>query len=219
MSDLPDFDLSHQNLKDDTVENEARAYIAEQIEGRRKTLQWDHLVAAASILPEMEISTYQLIRYCLGYLPESHITLPHEPFIRTLLNNYRWGGTSVDELLFKQAEEHLLAIRNKDIQSDSCLHYHRDDYQKYFGYLPGYADKVKQRLEKFLGYEPYLEHSLMAELQLRTAMTDDRNHFGDQINDYDLRAITIIGYREVLLRKGKDEADKSPLIDIKSMII
>lgn len=217
MKDLPEFDADQQSLIDEAFDGDARAYIAEQIEGRRKTVHWDHLVAAASILPELEITTHQLIKYSLGYLPEKHITLPHEPFIRTLLNNYRWGGTSVDELLFKQAEEHLLAIRNKDMQGYMQLNYDRRDYQKYFDYLPEYADKTIERLKKFLGYEPNLAHSLMAELQLRTAMTDDRNYFSEQMNDYDLRAVTIIKYREVLLDKGKEAANLSPLIDVKNL--
>ena len=196
---------------DQTFGGDTTAYVADLYESRRKAIKWDNLVASATILPELELSAQELIKELLGYLPQALLTLSEEPFIRALLQNYRSGGMTVDEL-FDQAEEHIKPVRNADLSDNACLTYPRELYRQYFLALPEVAYKVKTRLTIFLGYEPALEHSLVAELNLQECLMDDTMHFSEKLSRADIQSITIIKYREVLLAKGKAAADASPLI-------
>ncbi len=196
---------------DDVFGGDVQQYAAELHEGRRKTLKWDDILAASTILPELELTAQELIKELLGYLPPVTLTLQQEPFIRALLHHYRSGGLSFDELVV-QAEQHIKSIRNAELSDNSCLTYERELYRKYFDYLPELASKVKDRLTGFLGYEPALEHSLVAEIHLRDALLHDKFFFPETLTRTDIQAITLIKYREVMLANGKEAADASPLI-------
>ncbi len=200
-----------QRVINETFGGDAEKYFADIREGHRKAIQWDNLVSSAFILPELETDALELIKQLLGYLPDALLTIPQEPFIRSLLHNYRNGGMTIDDL-FSQAEEHIKQIRNEELINNACLTYPRALYGQYFSSLPEVAAKVKTRLTRFLGYEPALEHSLVAELNFQDCLLDDTMHFTEMLSRADIQSITIIKYREVLMAKGKTAADASPLV-------
>ena len=201
----------NQRVIDQTFDGDTALYLADLHESRRKVIHWDSLVASASVLPELEVDAQELIKQLLGYLPQALLTLQVEPFIRALLHNYRSGGLTTDEL-FDQAEEYIKPIRNADPADNTCLTYERRLYRKYFLISAELSNKVRDRLTKFLGYEPALEHSLVAELNLYNCLIDDTMHFSETLSRADIQAIAIIKYRETLLAKGIDAADASPLV-------
>jgi hypothetical protein len=189
-----------------------KAFLTSIAEGRRKTLKWGDILAAATILPELKNDARFLIQYYLGYIPENFAMLPQEPFLRALFNNYKNGSLRVDEL-FDQAEEHIVYIRNETVKQHLDDHFKFSVYQKYDSYIPQASQLVRERLTRFLGYEPDIQHSAVVEMNLRAEMMDDKNYFPEnEITVFDIQALTAIKYREVLLSKGKVAANASPLI-------
>lgn len=206
------FSESEQRLINTRYGGDAQAYIADHIHSRKKVLQWNDIVASETVFPAYTLTAHHFIERWLGYLPEAHVTLPYESFLRTIIYHYRGGSMTVDDLI-EQAKEYIQLIRNKHMQEHTQPSYSRENYQRYFDYLPQYKEIVRERFARFLGYEPQLEHSLMAELLMRESMIhEDFHYLDDTPSPADMRSLTIIKYREVLFEQGKQEADNSPLI-------
>jgi hypothetical protein len=187
-----------------------KAYQQAVTEAISEAVSWKDLTLNATVLPDLESAAKDLIERRLGYLPHPAVTLTYEPYLRALLQNYHQGTLSSDAFT-EQAEEHLKLIRNADMEhysSPEPAPHFVQSYQKMFGI---YGQQVKERLTRFLGYEPRLEHSLMAELWLFDLMARDTLRLPEGLTAVDFKALTIIRYRELLFSQGKATADASPL--------
>lgn len=179
-------------------------------EGSMYALSWEDIELGAIALPELEEITQQLIENYLGYLPHPSVLLKYEPYIRALVHSHKQN--SINDYEFeKQVVEQVKLIRNEDMDLNTCLNYDADIYQNYHENYHGYRTQVKERLIRFLGYAPKLEHSLVAEMWMQDCLADDTFQICDEITAIDYKAITLIKYREVLLRFGFQEANDSPL--------
>jgi hypothetical protein len=200
-----------QNVFGGSEQRFKQAYQQAVREAISEAVSWKDLALNATVLPNLEDQTKDLIERRLGYLPHPAVTLRYEPYLRALLQSYHQGTLSSDAFT-EQAEEHLKLIRNADMQHYSSpvpAPHFVQSYQKMFG---NYGGKVKERLTRFLGYEPRLEHSLMAELWLFDLMARDTPQLPKGPTAVDFKALTIIRYREILLSQGKAAADVSPLL-------
>lgn len=178
--------------------------------GRHRAIHWDDVVQASTLFEDTESIGLSVIERLLGYLPPQSVTLPYETFLRALVHSYRHNQLSGDDFT-QQVTDHVKLIRNADMQANNCPTYTPNNYAYYHETLLPYGIQVRERLTWLLGYEPQIEHSLIAELWLRTQLAKDTNIFSDQITAIDLRAISLIKYREVLSNKGKSAAENSML--------
>lgn len=163
------------------------------------------------VAPEYDQLALELIEMSLGYIPAYDIYLPHLPFYKALLDNHTKGNISDEEF----ATESLLikkAIRNDDMKNCgwvSRLEYNQQDYEMYDNFLAEYKEEARKRLTQFMGYEPFLEHSLSAELLLRNLCSSEEYYTGMPMCSQDYRAITIAHYRGLFLVEGEKAADES----------
>lgn len=176
--------------------------------GRRYTIHFDDIMAAANVLPELEQEGHLVIEQVLGYLPNPRVTVPFEPYLRGLIRSYRQGFLSENEYK-EQLEDHIKLIRNADMVDHRKPDYHHSLYKQYHQqyYTHGYI--ARHRLCWALGYEPQLVHSLVAELWLREVMALDKLPLPAYLTPIDYKAITIVRYREGLLSQSKSELGNS----------
>ncbi|AUD02168.1 hypothetical protein [Spirosoma pollinicola] len=180
-------------------------------EGRLHAIHWDDFIADATTLTHLRETGRGLIEINLGYLPPDDVMLPYEPYLRALVQGY-WQGTIAEDDFFQQVEHHIKIIRNADMKHNVSPVYDDAIYKNYNKTFSTYGYAVKDRLTRFLGYVPQLEHSLIAEMWMRDIMADDTYHLPEEMTPDDIRALTLIKYREFLLKDGQAEADKSPLL-------
>lgn len=202
-----------QKLIDEFYNGDAASFAEAVTESHREAFQWKSLENAASILPHLDAPAQNLIEQRLGYLPSQHVTLPHEPFIRALINSYQQGQLSPEDYSL-QLEEHIKLIRNDDMEHNLMNDYSPSDYKNYSDTFIPYGQKAKDRITTFLGYEPKLKHSLAAEMWLRKMFAMDNFRLPEKITAIDYKVFTLIRYREILLEFGKEIADNSPLLGI-----
>lgn len=188
-----------------------QAYQEAVKEAISEAVSWKDLTLNATVLPDLESATKDLIERRLGYLPHPAVSLPYEPYLRALLQSEHQGTLSSDAFT-EQADDHCQLIRNADMvhysSPEPAAHFVQS-YQKMLGI---YGLQAKERLTRFLGYEPRLEHSLMAELWLYDLMIRDTIRLPDSPTAVDFKALTITRYREILFTRGKAAADASPLL-------
>lgn len=180
-------------------------------EGNLHTIQWNDLIVDATTLPHLKAIGQTLIEINLGYLPPADVMLPFEPYLRALIQSF-WNGQILEEDFYDQVEEHVKLIRNADMKHNICLKYDEAIYRNYHATFAPYGYAVRERLSRFLGYEPELEYSLIAELWMRDIMADETYRMPDEMTPDDIRAMTLIKYREVLLQQGRKAANSSPLV-------
>lgn len=183
-------------------------------EGSIGAVHWDDLIIDATTLPHLKETARELILINLGYLPPGDVTLPFEPYLRALIHTY-WQHNLTEDEFMDQLEDHIKLIRNADMKHNTCLIYDETIYLNYSKTFVPYGYAVRSRLSKFLGYEPPLEHSLIAEMWMRDIMADTTYSLPGDVTPDDIRAMTLVRYREVLIVKGKGFADVSPLIPLK----
>lgn len=188
-----------------------KAYDEAVNEGIQDAVSWKYIALSALVLPDLEQQAKDLIEIRLGYLPPASITLPYEYELRTLLQNFNLGKIDQDDF-YSQADRYIKLIRNDDIEPNDCLEYEPYLYENYKRDFIPYTQMAKIRIMDFLGYEPSLEHSLIAESWLASIMAKDYLKLPPVITPIDYRALTIIKYREVLLSQGKEVADTSDLL-------
>ncbi|TFF36171.1 hypothetical protein [Mucilaginibacter psychrotolerans] len=208
---MQELDHTDKNLIDNCFDGNAKKYKEALEEAHREAISWSDIALSAKTFPELKFSAQELIKDILGFLPADSIILPHEPFLRALLQSFRSDQISAIELL-QQADIALKPIRNEVIKHHTGITNDRELYKTYFEYLPQQSEAAKARLTKFLGYEPKLEHSVYAEILLREVMAGDHIYIPEHPTGIDLQAIALIKYREVLLEKGKIAADMSPIV-------
>lgn len=199
-----------QKIVDERYRGDAKRFetgFAEAVtEGNITAIHWDDMLVDATTLPHLKDTGRQLIQINLGYLPPADVTLAFEPYLRALIHSY-WQHNLIEDEFMDQLEDHIKLIRNADMKHNTCLKYDEAIYQNYNETFVPYGYAVRSRLSKFLGYEPLLEHSLIAEMWLRDIMADTTYHFPDYMTPEDIRAITLVKYREALLNDGKVAAD------------
>jgi hypothetical protein len=193
------------------------AYEAAIQDSSKDALSWDDLKLAAITFPELEAEAHDIIERRLGYLPHPTARIEFEPFIRALIQVHRQKQINDEDFEF-QIDEQVKLIRNQDLNLNTCLAYDKEIYENYSENYHHYRNEVKERLTGFLGYEPLLEHSLIAEMWMQNQMADDTFQFPEEITTLDLKAITLIKYREVLLEFGLEEANNSRLWGIEPAI-
>lgn len=180
-------------------------------EGNLHAIHWDDLLADAVTLPKLRKAGRELIEINLGYLPPVDVMLPYEPYLRALIQSH-WQNNLSEDDFFDQLEDHIKLIRNADMKHNTCLTYDESIYRNYHATFAPFGYPVRERLSRFLGYEPQLEHSLIAEMWFRNILADQTYRLPDEITPDDIRAMTLIKYREVLLTQGKAAASQSPLL-------
>ena len=200
-----------QKLIDELYNGDAASFAEAIAESHREAFQWKSLENAATILPHLDTSAQNLIEQRLGYLPSQHITLPHEPFIRALINSYQLGQLSSEEYAL-QMDEHIKLIRNDDMEHNLMQDYVPSAYKNYSETFIPYGQQARDRIKGFLGYEPKLEHSLAAEMWLRKMFAMDNFRLPENITAIDFKVLTLIRYREILLEFGNEVANASPLL-------
>ena len=180
-------------------------------EGHLHAIHWDDFITDATTLTHMKETGQGLIEINLGYLPPADVMLPFEPYLRALIQGY-WQNRIAEDDFFQQVEDHIKLIRNADMRHNVCPAYDDAIYKNYSETFPTYGYAVRDRLTRFLGYVPQLEHSLIAEMWMRDIMADEMYKLPVEMTPDDIRALTLIKYREVLLRDGQAKADESPLL-------
>jgi hypothetical protein len=180
------------------------------LEGCIEAVNWGDLITDATALTHLKGTGRGVIKIDLGYLPPDHVMIPFEPYLRALIQIYWQEAISEDDFCL-QLVDHIKLIRNADMKHNRCQTYDEAIYENYRSSFVPYGYAVRERLSRFLGYEPALEHSLIAEMWLRDLMADDSYQFSDEITPEDIRAVTLVKYREVLLTEGQQAADTSPL--------
>lgn len=183
------------------------------LEGRLHTVSWADLIVDATVLADLKETGRDLIETYLGYLPGDSTILPYEPYLRALIQHYRQNQISGSDFT-EQVEDHMKLIRSEDMKYNICLTYDEAIYHNYQKTFVPYGHRVKARLIRFLGYEPTLEHSLIAEMWMRDVLANDSVTLPETITAIDRKAITLIKYREVLLEQGQAAADASPLLQL-----
>ncbi|MCF0061321.1 hypothetical protein MUK70_18960 [Dyadobacter chenwenxiniae] len=195
-----------------TSPNNQTNCLQEREEKISPNIQWDDLVAAATVLPEFAQDGKDEIEYYLGYLPAQQVTMPFEPFLRALIQQFRSGTLSLDEYN-RLSEDHIKLIRNEECKYNSVDDYDATLYYQYErDYLP-YGPIARQRIVDILGYEPNLTTSLFAEMYLRKIMSMDIVVMPtDEMISLDFKLIGLVRYRQALKTQGKDAADNWPVL-------
>lgn len=128
---------------------------------------------------------------------------------------YKSGAITLEEYR-PQLEEHLVNIRNDDMERGGWNYFETHTPVVLKNYQRQYAaqsDKARQRIARFLGYYPELSASLEAEMMIRQALANDQNSLPDTLTHLNIKALSIVKYREVLVQDGRKAADASPLFD------
>lgn len=175
-----------------------------------KSFSWSDISETSTILPQFETESLALIDCTLGYRPHRSVTLPFEISIRALMNSHRYGLIS-DYEFSQQIEGYVKLIRNEDLIPDSEIDYDQHIYNYYWNSFQPYGDLTRERIKVILGVEPDLRHSVTAEIWLREFIALDIRRNSDELTSAEVRALTIIRYRQVLLKKGKQAADVSAI--------
>lgn len=207
--------IKRQERIDRFHKGDEQAYRLYQAQGRGQKIKWDDISSSVQTLPTLEKECLDVIRSVLGYLPHRSCTLPHEPFIRHLMELHRKGSVSFEEYR-QNLEEHVRHIRNADIEG-SCWNFYVQHppamHKEYETYCIAQSQKAKERITRFLGYLPDVAASMEAELFLRDLLASDSCILPDTLTELDVRLLSVIKYREVFVSEGRDIADASPLFD------
>lgn len=210
---------SRQKYIDRFHKGNTEEYLFVDMISRSGRMKWADLTLASETLPQLEKECLNEISEVLGYLPPRAVTLPHEPFLRHLMKTYKSGAISLEEYR-PQFEDHLLNIRNDDMKRSGWNYFETHTPVVLENYRTRYtaqSHQARQRIARFLGYYPELSASLEAEMMLREALANDQNALPDTLTHLDIKALTIVKYREVLVKDGKEAANASPLFDLMSV--
>ena len=175
-----------------------------------EVLYFDKIIEAVEILPELEFQGKQAIKAMLGFLPDDFITIPHEPYIRGIVNSFKMGMLT-EQQFYDAVEDSVIPMRNKFVFDHNEVVYPQSTYERYNNLLEHQKSAATNRITKLLGYEPNIGASISTIVSLANTMFQDAKMFPEHVTPADYQVIQIIKYREVLLGKGKDAANKSSL--------
>lgn len=178
--------------------------------GTRDTKSWAQLNAPSEVFPEYKNRARAIIRTRLGYLPSPSVNAAYDTFLRSAAHAMDHGHLKLEQYDVT-AEELVKQIRNKDMLLYDDPEFSQSRYAQYEAQKNTFSGLfVKGRIANLLGETLDIKITLPAELFLRF-MVDEGIQFGDEPNELDIKALTIIGYRKELLENGKDSANRSPL--------
>ncbi len=203
-----------QDIVDKYYNGDEAAYNEALTRQNASVIDWSDIETQTKCAPDQEYHALAYIQNFLGYIPEPNIYMPHIAFVQVLVDSMEknlitWDHF-IDELVF-----HAKRIRNDDMLKGEWVRHktYDESYRKHYeNFLPLYKLPARDRLSKLLGYEPLIEYSLEAELFLRRLFQLDSFHSEMPYGDTDLKAATIVRYREAYLLQGKSVADDSDLI-------
>lgn len=184
------------------------------VDVRRYAVRWQDILDYETVLPEHKEKAENITLNLLGYiLYACPLRCREDVKIRKEFEEYQSGRISLDGL-FAKVEDILRYIRNAEMRLGdiSKLELNDADIEMYTSEkLVPYSQAARDRLAGFLGYYPDLRYSLTAEMLVRTFLAADQPPPPDKIMPYDLYAVCIVKYREILLTEGQEAADASPL--------
>ncbi|MDQ6482163.1 hypothetical protein [Dyadobacter sp. LHD-138] len=179
--------------------------------GLANTLSWSDIAPPIAELPQYKSRALRVIKTRLGYLPSQNITLPYDPFLRAILSEFDHGR--IDKFKYDEEANILVTqIRNKDMLPFDSLDFTDEQYADYNARSKTFSGLfARKRIINLLCMAPELKYSLTAEILMQKVIDEDGVIFNEHVNEIDIRAMTIIGYRMALLDEGKKAADNSPL--------
>ena len=205
-----------QMLADKYYGGNVEAYKRERKFGIRTTISWADIETSSKCSSAYENHALYWIKTCLGYVPNDHVYLPHLAFIQTIIEAYNQETISQDQFI-DDLTFHAKRIRNDDIKKGGWLKkekHTQSDFDHYNSYLSVYKNLARDRLSRFLGYEPEIKYSLEAEILLRHLFEMDEYSSGTPFTDTDFKAATITQYKEVFLLQGEERADACFLLGL-----
>lgn len=202
-----------QRAVDEDYGGDEEKYYASIRYGRREVVLWDEIKAYAQVLPLHEELAQKFIIAHLGYLPRPCIYLRHEVYIRAIIEDYNNAKITQDQF-HAALVENIKHIRNADMEQEGWANdiIVTDKSLAYYDtHLVQFKEQAKNRITRFLGYEPPLIDSLHAELVIRDLFAQDWFHDNMPILETDYKMLHVISYRYIFRHHGKDAADASAL--------
>lgn len=178
--------------------------------GTRDTQSWADLAGPSEIYPQYEQRARAIIGVRLGYLPSANVISAYDTFLRAAAHALDHGHLKIEQY-DETANALVTQIRNKDMMHFNSQKLGESSYVEYESKKNSFSGIfVKNRILNMLGQSLDPDITIPAELMLQF-MVDEGITFGDLPNEYDIRALTIIGYRKALLEEGREAANNSPL--------
>ena len=176
-------------------------------------MMWSDIEAYAAIYPEHSQYAQDEIIRLLHYLPHSNVIIPHEVFIRTLIDQ-RNKGTITATNYERDLILHVTHIRNDDMDKFGWadkIRYTWEELERYNNYLPQFEAVVHSKIRRYFGELPALDYIIPAEMMLRKIIAQHPDIITEKFTPMDYKAFAIIAYRKVFIEAGRDTADQSSL--------
>lgn len=179
-------------------------------------IPWSDVMAYATVYPEHQERALAEIDKRLGYKPHENIIIPHEVFIRTLIEQHDKGMILAADYE-RDISAHVKHIRNDDINKFGFadkLRFTQAEVEHYANYLPQHAEMVHQKIIRYFGSLPPLDYILPADKMLRRIYHEHPDIACYGFLPVDYKAFHIISYRKALAEQGRQAADQLPLITV-----
>ena len=176
-------------------------------------ISWSDVATYAAVYPEHQQRALQVIDTRLGYRPHENIIIPHEVFIRTLIEQCDKGMISQADYE-RDLTQHIKHIRNDDINKFGWadkLRYTWAEIEHYNNYLPQYEAMVHEKIIRYFGQLPSLDYILPADQMLRGLYHQHPTIICYGFLPIDYKAFHMIAYRKALAEQSKEAADQLPL--------
>lgn len=174
-------------------------------------ITWADIETYAKVYPEHAQHAQQAIENRLGYLPHENIIIPHEVFIRTLIEQHDKGLLSKADYAHN-LNVHIRHIRNDDMNKFGWadkVRYTWAEIEHYNNYLPQFEAMAHTKFTRFFGELPSLDYILPADMMLRKLWAQNPDIITEDITPLDYKAFTIVAYRKLVIEQGKEAADNS----------
>lgn len=214
MADTNTDHLTDRELLDQHYKGDKAKEAAESKRTRSLTLTWADIEADVKVYPEHTQQARTEISDRLGYLPHGNTIMPHEAFIRTLIEQHKKGLISTADYE-RDINTHIRHIRNDDMNKfgwTDTMRYTWAEIENHNNYLPQFTAMVHAKFTSFFGELPSVYYLLPADRMLRRAWLELPDTMVEGFTPFDYKAFTITAYRKVLCEQGKDAADNSPLL-------
>lgn len=201
---LTDRELFNQHYKGNKTKE-----AADKKKSRAMMLSWSDIDADIKVYPEHAHSAQQAIDNRLGYRPPRNIIIPHEVFIRTLIQQHNKGMISAAAYL-RSMDTHIRHIRNDDMNKCGWVDKTRftwAEIEHYNSYLPQFEVMAYARFTRFFGELPRLDYLLPADMMLRQLWLQYPELITEGLTPFDYKAFTIVAYRKLFIEQGEKAAD------------
>ncbi len=184
-------------------------------------IMWSDIEAYAAVYPEHRQRALEEIGKRLGYTPHDNIIIPHEVFIRTLIEQFDNGLISETDYE-RDITTHVKHIRNDDINKFGWadkLRYTWAEIEHYNNFLPQYEAMAHEKITRYFGELPPLDYILPADMLLRKTWNQHPDIITYGFTPIDYKAFTIIAYRKVVINEGIVAADQLPPIFLRLLTL